>query len=1327
MTLGGILSRAVACSLAALLAMTLATWVASGDALRAVQVGAEQGDRSSGARSDAPRRGSEDRATDPLNGLGQAASRVGDTIWPPARVALQTVYIAGALLLISRTVARRRRRVRRHWLLPGRSDEATPDQVRDLLETWHQQLQSRWWRRLPLGQRSLALELHADRDAQGERVTRLVLACPDGMRRTLEGPLRACYPDARLIEHEGVLPELARVVRLKKRYPFIQRLRTPSLEDPPIDAVLNEMSELAKPALVQYVITPTPALFDRLSRDMFRSREHRLERARSRDDANPGLRSGLAGRELEGGLAVQHRALFFTEIRVAAGSYADCRAVAGVIRGASSAENRLVERYPRPYGLGPLYLRRVRRGCGNVVPSWRRGVLATAELALLWRVPGAALKTVRLERSAVPRAVAPSEISRAPEHALARDEHGPVGIRPEDRTAGLGLVGGQGTGKTSLMCRTIAADVITNDCAVIVLDPKSDLARKALSTIPRERTVHFLDFGAPEIGFNPLLAPGDAAMVADKLVEAFKDIHEAGDIRASSDRYLRQAAHATIGASRLGALDGPPTLWHMYRLLLPSEDEFRDRVVRAIEPDAAFTETSTFFGRDLPDDLKRAPTLTTGKLDAPRNKILRLLVESLDKVLRHPIQLSLDEIIQRREVLIVDGRMGTFGADNCRVMMQFILSLIYGALQRQQQRPEAERSRVALRVDEAHLVLNESFANALATLRSAGLEVVAAWQYSEQIQDDKIRGGLMSLLRQRCMFSVGESADARELSKIAMALYTDTIRADRESQRRLLFSPDTLLNLPNHHAVCSWISRGARASAFVAQTYPMAIDDELVEHHLRLQLERGGNVPAELPHPLGDLEPLYRVPPTGPVAPREGEEMPTGKTVEDAEPGPSGDRTAARASDDDRADVDGARAADNERSPAATTTARRAAPRSQRTLRGPREASPEVVDHAPLGSPVPGAERPDSYTELAIDQPTGLVWDRTPPQPPDMAPAPDWRQLEALAALHELRFVFGSQLARRFWAEVPARTVRRHLGEMFKAGWVRRFQITTSGGGQKQRIYVLAKAGFEVAQRHRGPRGPYIDADAVWREPQIEDPRRVIHDLHASGWLFAFEQLARPVIRGWRGPRSSRVAPPSRRDHGQWVTITASEIPLGGGRRIRDLAIDEFKPVEPDLTIEIALQRASPPQRFDLLVEVDRSGRASRNVEKFRRYDALLTAWGRTHERYKLQGEPPIVVFVVEDEPKAREFVEAADEAVTGAVVIPGTGAEQWEYPGRDRMFFVCERDVHMGTLRAYRLPRHPRAARAALSGNRSRSKSQPHAEQVALLERRLLRRAGVG
>ena len=70
---------------------------------------------------------------------------------------------------------------------------------------------------------------------------------------------------------------------------------------------------------------------------------------------------------------------------------------------------------------------------------------------------------------------------------------------------------------------------------------------------------------------------------------------------------------------------------------------------------------------------------------------------------------------------------------------------------------------------------------------------------------------MLSLLRQRCMFSMGETQDARELSSIADGrLRRRDPRRPPSRAARVRMTPDTIFNLPNHHAVCSWISRGAR-------------------------------------------------------------------------------------------------------------------------------------------------------------------------------------------------------------------------------------------------------------------------------------------------------------------------------------------------------------------------------------------------------------------------------------------------------------------------------------------------------------------------------------
>ncbi|HYY20451.1 MAG TPA: hypothetical protein VE780_01105, partial [Thermoleophilaceae bacterium] len=392
--------------------------------------------------------------------------------------------------------------------------------------------------------------------------------------------------------------------------PFTTRLATPERYDSSLASSLAAtMASVGDPCTVQYALTPTFAAFDRFARWLFRSEERELERARvGAEGADPGIRSGVAQQELEGGLQVQHRPLFFCDLRVAAPSYGACRSVAGALRGESVAENRLVER--RALARGRLYARRIARAAGNPLPSWSRAVLSSSEVAGLWHLPSPFLKGVRIERSSLPRVPAPPEVLRPPEErALMRDERGPVGIGREDMRMNAALVGGQGTGKTSAICRSIAADAADPNCALIVLDGKADLALKALSVIPEElghgRRVHYLDFAFPEIGVDPFTADADRDAVADGIVEAFKEVHEEGSIQASSDRYLRQAAIACMGwVERTG--QPRATLWDLWTLLLPSADDFRKQVVRAIQTEVELAAPAMFFGEQLPVQLQQA-------------------------------------------------------------------------------------------------------------------------------------------------------------------------------------------------------------------------------------------------------------------------------------------------------------------------------------------------------------------------------------------------------------------------------------------------------------------------------------------------------------------------------------------------------------------------------------------------------------------------------------------------------------------------------------------------------------------------------------------------
>jgi hypothetical protein len=161
---------------------------------------------------------------------------------------------------------------------------------------------------------------------------------------------------------------------------------------------------------------------------------------------------------------------------------------------------------------------------------------------------------------------------------------------------------------------------------------------------------------------------------------------------------------------------------------------------------------------------------------------------------------------------------------------------------------------VAVKVDEARLVTNQSFANALATLGSAALEggPRLAVRRADAGPEDPLRPDA-GLLRQRCMLSMDESAGAREMGEIVMNVYTDMVKDDSASRSRERMTPGVIYNLPTHHALCSWISSSAGQPRFTVQTMPLETDGAVVEHHLTAQRARGAFAPDRLPDPLPEV------------------------------------------------------------------------------------------------------------------------------------------------------------------------------------------------------------------------------------------------------------------------------------------------------------------------------------------------------------------------------------------------------------------------------------------------------------------------------------------
>jgi protein involved in plasmid replication-relaxation len=1313
-------SRFLPLVLAAVLSVALLVWFASGGFTSTFRSGLPEtartghpGHRAAGASDRHSHRGR--RGAPAARAGGEPRSgvrRLAAASWNAAKVVVALLALLTSLLVASRTRARKRRRYRRYRLVPGRTDDATPERVSRMYETWQQQLLVRWWERLWRGQPALSAETHTvPARADDGTEPRFFLAVPDipGLAEALEGPLRACYPDVQMDLVADRAPSwLGEVARLKKRHDFVRRIRTVERYEPALmDTLIATMATLGEPVSVQVTLTPVPALFDRFSRWLYRQLEH-AERARLVRSGERGARSEVVEQELEGGLAVQHRPLFFVDIRVSARNYQACKLAAGAIRGESSSENRLVERRMRVRR--SLCSQRIALCRPPLVPSIRKGVMSSLELASLWQLSSPYLKGVRMERSSVPRVPAPPEVHRPGRvGALGRDEHGYIGLRPGDWRMNLALVATQGVGKTSIERQVVEAAALDEDAAIFVLDPKSDLAEEALSVIPESRETWYCDFRNPEVGFNPFLADADPEVVADGIVAAFKDVFDEGEIMGSSDRYLRYSAIAALAAYE------DPSLWDLYNLLLPGSEGPREAVAQVLAHKLGYEAPWLFFSKQLPEQLAASRTQFVARLEAPTNKIQRVLTPELQKVLRHPLSLDIDGLIASRGIAIFNGRVGHFGDDNVRVLMQFILHAIHRALIRQQELPAERRARVVLVVDEAHLLFSETFERMLAMDRSSGLECVAAWQSLRQVRDRDLRTVILGLLRNLCVGSVG-AEDARELATRLQTAYVDSVRDDDDSRRRARISPDALINMPNHHFAASLIAGGSRAPSFVFETIPMGRDERRIRDHLEAQRARGAR----------RVEVL--VPP----------ERVLGKQADDT-PEPLTGAVLRKPSD--RAE-DATHDTASRPMVAPGASARRQPAETSSSQGGEAAARPETVappDFRPERAVAPSGDRgvarteqgggvrvgaPESLTELDLDRPTSLSWDRTTPEAPDRSRRrrtlrPD--ELETLAALWRLRFLFPSQIGRLTMPGVARRTVQHRLGTLHKQGLVQRLQLNTAKGGQNQRIYALTRAGFEAARAQRGPRGPYIGPQENWTDFEATDPRRLLHDLHANAWLIAFAGLAGERVRGYRGPRQSRLNPPGRMVRGEWVPLPKSELPLGSGEALRDLKVERFEAVHPDLTIEFSLRLQSSERRVDLLVEMDRTRKPALNRTKFHRYDALLTIWARALDRYRMLGEPPVVIFVCDDDKVALDFARTADQEVTGRIVQVGRPEAEWPSPARSRMFFVAEAEIHLGSTRAYRLPPQPPEVRRALSGSRRTAPFEP--EELEFLPTALFRR----
>lgn len=702
------------------------------------------------------------------------------------------------------------------------------------------------------------------------------------------------------------------------------------------------------------------------------------------------------------------------------------------------------------------------------------------------------------------------------------------------------------------------------------------------------------------------------------------------------------------------------------------------------------------FTGELSAQLADARGTTTAKLDAPVNKLARLLNSpSIKRVLLNDsLRVSFDRVIANGEVLVVKGALGVMGAGNTSVLMQLLVGMLDAALARRQDGMAADERgiAVALKVDEAPLVLNRGFAETMALKRSAGLETVACWQTDSQWTDREVRAQLNALFAHRVYFATASVLDARDAASLMMAEFSDMVRPGIRNLSDL-GHPDVRLHLPRHSAIASWVTPEGRQAPFVGHTLPLRVDERQLAFHAARQAERGGRYREDLSQPHWERaqssDSDQKIKSAGMRPPK-----PTDTSITDS--------TAGTAFED--------------------------AVKERRSVSEPRSealvlANP-VSTEAPLptssrASPAPVGALPstaaDSYREL-VDMSAAHSVRRAKARTPPIAFKPEQLDIEVLVLIASLRHLLSSQIHRRFNEGRAATTTQRRLKRLSDAGLVERFQFHRRDGGGVPMCYSITPAGLYLCAKHgRTPAGSAAGEQPAAPERLQSNARngellrQARHDIRAAGWALAVERAHKGRVLRLTGPEDSLITPPSRSKSGERVLLGLADLRLPGGRAAHDflrttasgqrVEVERFQSVRPDVTVGVKDGR-------DLLVELDDRLPEGAGAAKLERYDHFLAGWSTQLRHYARPGvKLPLVVFVCRDRTRARECARRADRVLTACRAYAGEYPSDWEYPGRERVVFVSERDAHEGLLCASGIPRLPPEVRVVVAGGDPRKR----------------------
>lgn len=344
-----------------------------------------------------------------------------------------------------------------------------------------------------------------------------------------------------------------------------------------------------------------------------------------------------------------------------------------------------------------------------------------------------------------------------------RNQRIPFGIKADDRTRHIYVIGKTGMGKSTLL-ENMAIQDIQNGNGMAFFDPHGKTAELLLKYIPKDRIKDVLYFAPFDtdfpMSFNIMEDVGydKRHLVVSGLMSAFKKIWV--DSWSARMEYI-------LSNTLLALLEYPDsTLLSVNRMY--TDKDYRKKVVENITDPSV----RSFWVEEY---AKYTDRYTQEATPAIQNKVGQFTSNPLIRnIVGQPKStFDLRKMMDERKIMIVNLSKGRIGEGNANLLGSMLITKLYLAAMSRADLPEAQVKKLPnfyLYVDEFQSFANESFANILSEARKYNLNLTLAHQYIEQMPEE-VRAAVFGNVGTMIMFRVG-AYDAEVLEKEYSPVFT---------------------------------------------------------------------------------------------------------------------------------------------------------------------------------------------------------------------------------------------------------------------------------------------------------------------------------------------------------------------------------------------------------------------------------------------------------------------------------------------------------------------------------------------------------------------------